>query len=246
MLARIIEKHGIATVGISLVRLQTEKVRPPRYLFVPFPFGRALGKPNDPAFQQQVIDAALALLQRPERAKPVLEDFPLELEVEPGGAEPLACALVLPPRPVEVTPSKLGEAVIHEIAQLRPAYEGSRQKLGRTMVGSSRILPQELEQAVRYLVAYLAEQELATPQKPSDIGLTQYLRWCADDLKVFYQEAALFMQQEGSWSNRQLQDWLWQQTALGSLIRAVRNKISEQSNPTDKAIAFGLIPRLYH
>ena len=89
MLVRSLEAHGIATTSISLVREHTEKVKPPRALFVPFPYGHAFGRPNDPELQHRVLKAALALLEAP--AGPVLSDFPDEAE---SGVEPPAPELV--------------------------------------------------------------------------------------------------------------------------------------------------------
>lgn len=63
LIASVIEKAGIPTVGLSLLQMVTKKVRPPRSLFVPFPFGYPLGKPNDPKLQHQIIRAALDLLE---------------------------------------------------------------------------------------------------------------------------------------------------------------------------------------
>ena len=57
-----------------MVREHAERVKPPRALFVPFYFGFALGKPDDPEHQHRVIQAALDLLQAPQG--PVLADFP--------------------------------------------------------------------------------------------------------------------------------------------------------------------------
>jgi D-proline reductase (dithiol) PrdB len=73
----VIEKAGIATVGISLLREVTEKVNPPRTLLVPFPMGHPLGRPNDPALQHRVIRAALSLLASDEPL-PILCNFPSE------------------------------------------------------------------------------------------------------------------------------------------------------------------------
>lgn len=53
----------MTTVGISLSREITEKVRPPRTLYVPFPFGYPLGAPRDPAMQSAIVTAALALVE---------------------------------------------------------------------------------------------------------------------------------------------------------------------------------------
>ena len=67
------EDAGIATVSLNLLEEVARKVRPPRTLVVPFPFGYPLGKPHDPAFQREVILQALRLLERTDL--PVLETF---------------------------------------------------------------------------------------------------------------------------------------------------------------------------
>ena len=65
LIQSIIEKAGIATVSITLLREITEKVDPPRALFVNRPLGYPLGAPNDVQVQCQIILSALALLSRP-------------------------------------------------------------------------------------------------------------------------------------------------------------------------------------
>jgi hypothetical protein len=66
-----LEREGIATVSLTLLREVTSVLKPPRALFVPFPLGFPLGAPNNPALQQRVIRAALRLLE--ETSVPVLE-----------------------------------------------------------------------------------------------------------------------------------------------------------------------------
>lgn len=73
LLAAAIEREGIATVAISLLREVTSELRPPRSLFVPFPLGYPLGAPHDAVLQHRVIEQALALLHRTD--VPVFEDF---------------------------------------------------------------------------------------------------------------------------------------------------------------------------
>ena len=68
-----IERVGITTVSISLLREVTAIIRPPRALFVPYPMGFPLGAPNDPELQHHIIAAALALLPRTD--VPVLAEF---------------------------------------------------------------------------------------------------------------------------------------------------------------------------
>jgi hypothetical protein len=70
----VIEKGGIPTVCLSLLREVSEKVKPPRTLFVPFPMGYPLGRPRDAGIQLAVIRAALKLLAE-SGPLPILSDF---------------------------------------------------------------------------------------------------------------------------------------------------------------------------
>jgi hypothetical protein len=75
LVAAELERRGIPTVAISLLRLVAERVRPPRALVVPFRHGYPLGRPNDPAGQLAVLEAALGLLEDDSLAPPALLDF---------------------------------------------------------------------------------------------------------------------------------------------------------------------------
>ena len=68
-----VEREGISTVSVSLLREVTEVIRPPRALSVPYALGYPLGAPNNPGLQHRIIVAALALLARTD--VPVLEEF---------------------------------------------------------------------------------------------------------------------------------------------------------------------------
>lgn len=76
LIAAELERQGIATVCIALVRSIAERVRPPRALVVPFPFGYPLQRPSDPTAQLYVMRAALRLLEHP-GPPPVLATLPL-------------------------------------------------------------------------------------------------------------------------------------------------------------------------
>jgi len=73
LIQRVLEHAGMTTVSISLLREISEKVRPPRALFVPYPLGYPLGEPGNPDLQKRIMRAAFALLPRADI--PVLEDF---------------------------------------------------------------------------------------------------------------------------------------------------------------------------
>jgi hypothetical protein len=76
LVAAELERHGISTVVIQLLREVAERMRPPRALFVPFKHGYPLDMPNDPRRQHTVIEAALKLLEDPALTPPVLANFP--------------------------------------------------------------------------------------------------------------------------------------------------------------------------
>lgn len=75
LVAAELERRGIATVAIQLLREVALRVRPPRALCVPFPHGYPLGRPGDAAGQRRVIESALRLLETPSLEPPVLVDF---------------------------------------------------------------------------------------------------------------------------------------------------------------------------
>ena len=74
LIAAELELQGISTVTLLLLREVGEAVRPPRALFVPFPHGYPLGRPDDPPRQLAVLEAALRLLKTA-AGPPALEDY---------------------------------------------------------------------------------------------------------------------------------------------------------------------------
>ena len=75
LVAAELERRGIATVSIQLLREVAEKVRPPRALFVPFKHGYPLGTPNNPPQQHKVLEATLRLLEDSSLKPPALVNY---------------------------------------------------------------------------------------------------------------------------------------------------------------------------
>jgi len=75
LVAAELERQGISTVAIQLLRSVTEKVQPPRALAVPFRHGYPLGVPDDAEHQQTVIEAALRMLEDPNLQPPAIVDY---------------------------------------------------------------------------------------------------------------------------------------------------------------------------
>ena len=75
LVAAELERQGISTVVIQLLRQVTEKVRPPRALVVPFRHGYPLDSPNNPQKQRAVLSAALNLFEDQKLTPPAIVDF---------------------------------------------------------------------------------------------------------------------------------------------------------------------------
>ena len=75
LVAAALERRGISTVALQLLREAAERVRPPRALFVPFPHGFPLEAPEAPDRQHAVIEAALHLLEDTTLSAPALVDY---------------------------------------------------------------------------------------------------------------------------------------------------------------------------
>lgn len=75
LIAAALEREGISTVAVQLLREVAEKVRPPRALVVPFLHGYPLDTPDDPAKQHAVIEAALKMLEDQHLKPPAIVDY---------------------------------------------------------------------------------------------------------------------------------------------------------------------------
>jgi hypothetical protein len=207
VLARVIETAGIATTSISLVREQTEAVKPPRALWVPFPFGYALGRPDDPALQHRVLRAALALLDEP--SGPVLRE--LSDSEEPGDQPPAPIqASAIAPEP------DIAMDLDAEIAQIQREHLGG---------------------AARFLEAFAGGLDAEHDGRPDGMPVPDFIRYCADDLKALYGEAHMASKGAGG---DEIARWLWGQTALGQVLRRVRERLEASDDPRSKAAAFGV------
>jgi hypothetical protein len=73
LVQRTIEAAGIPTVSISLLREVSEKVRPPRAIYLRWPFGHPLGEPFNVAQQLTVLHDAFGFLYtaRPGELRPL-------------------------------------------------------------------------------------------------------------------------------------------------------------------------------
>jgi hypothetical protein len=75
LIAAELERQGIPTVVIQILRMVAEKVGPPRSLCVPYKHGYPLGEPNNPDLQRRVVETALSLFERADLKPPAIIDY---------------------------------------------------------------------------------------------------------------------------------------------------------------------------
>jgi hypothetical protein len=251
VLARVFEEHGLSTVALGLIRNHLERVNPPRALFVPFPLGFALGKPDDPEFQHRVLRAVFSLLEA--QSGPVLADFDEESDAPPEVFQASQVARAAtgtaggmgPDRPgagAEANPAAGDPAAgdpADEVTALRGYYERwLAEHDGRTMVGLSGVPQRRWRGLVRFLEAYAAGRDQWYAERPPDLSLAQFLRYGADDLKAFYFEAR--MERRPDQRDNDLHRWFWTETSMGELLSRVVARMTESGDPELALYARGI------
>jgi hypothetical protein len=220
VLAHYLENAGIATTVISLVRLHSEKIKPPRALFVPFELGRPLGDPHDVAGQTDVLRAALTLLDHtgPEA---LLADYP---DTAPGATADWKPAFELP-----ITGELSAAALTAEYTAIIPQYLAQTKKTGRSTFGTSGLTPDEVIALVSDLLN--GGQTRAT---------SKLIRFAVDDLKSLYLEAACLDQPP--LSSAQLSGWFWRHTFAARAIAKLRADFATSDDKGRQIIANFMVP----
>ncbi len=214
-LGHYLEEEGIATVAVVLIRPQAENTKPPRALWVPFELGRPFGPPNDPTFQKRVVLTALGMLV--EGGGPVrIIDFPDDdprARPDPAWQPPFMPAAV-----VSGSAESLASRLEAEILLLQGAHRRWIEQHGRSTVGLTGL---PIGDSARYVADWMRGK--APPSPRDGFSAPLILRFAVDDLKAFCLEAAAAGTAKPS--SRQLTDWLWNATATGAAIHALREML---------------------
>lgn len=241
-LANFIERAGVATASISLIREQSEAVRPPRALWVPFALGRPLGTANDDDFQKQVMRASLAMLDT--ATLPTIQDYPLEAPEE-ADAEAWVCPVSFPVTNDETITARL----LAEVTRLAPWSAETRTARGRTLFGVTGAGPDQIEDVARALGAIAEQGELA--QVPEGDIQWQFempllVRHLADDLRTFYHEAIAAQPGPNAPNHDALNDWIFNGTALGDALQAIAEHLTAKGDLMSLLVRGLLIPEGYY
>jgi hypothetical protein len=170
-----------------------------------------------------VLSAALELLQSTEI--PVLAEFP-----ENGDAS----AVLIHASAVRNVNTSGDPA--EELTTMRRYYEQwVEEHRGRTAVGNSGVPPRRFRGLIRFLQAYVKGEASGYSDQPKDVPQVLFLRQAADDLKAFMLEAR--MQQRPDDRDNALQQWFWEETAVGLLLECLARKLKDEG---EEKAAFGI------
>ena len=233
-LGHYLEREGVATTQISLIRLHTERIAPPRALWVPFELGRPLGPPGATAFQTRVLRAALALLERPEG--PVLEDFPDDEPTSTAPDVPLACPVRFAG---ELTAEdELVRAFRAEVAGLRSYYDEAVRRRRRTTADTTGLAP---EAVADFIAGFAGGGE---PDNPlPDVSVGAALKMASEDLKAYYNES-ITAQSGATTDPVRLEDWFWGETVAARVLNEVRKHCQGRAGRENQMLGNALlVPR---
>ncbi len=231
-LGHYLEREGVATAQISLIREQTAAIRPPRALWVPFMLGRPFGAPGDAAFQRRVLRAVLDLF---ERDAPVLEDFTEDAPPEEIAAGGFACPVSF------ATATKdqgLATALRDEVRQLSSWHGLAVRRRGRTTVG---VFAPDVNAAVDHVLSHLDGHPAPAP---ADMTPGAAVKRACDDIRAYYFESAAA--QPGNLSARAIEHWFWHDTAAARVLYAMRDLCLASEEPSLRPLGkASLIPRAF-
>ncbi len=237
-LANYIERAGVATVSISLIREQSEAVRPPRALWVPFALGRPLGSSASAEFQKNVMRAAFRMLET--AVDPTIEDYPIEAPVE-AEAGNWVCPVNFPISDTE----SITDRLIAEINRMAPWSAETRKARGRSLFGVTGAAVEQVESVARALGA-MAEDGNLNQMPESEINWTfempLLVRHLADDLRTFYHEAIAAQPGPDAPNHDASNNWIFGGTALGEALQKIAEHLTNDGSRQSLMVRGLLIP----
>ena len=211
-LAHVFEAAGLSTIVLASMIEVVERMAPPRALYCEFPLGRPLGRPGDVAFQRDVLERSLALL---EATEPVLATHPEVIEAD---ETPMTCAM--PPRYDPDLPPAVDEA-----RGLRAAYDRAVASHGATSVGRA-IDADRVPEALEVL------HQWANGASWKDVPLPgKHTVAVCHDIRTYYEEAAMELVTGPTPGGRAAEAWFFEETEAGKTVMAARQELQRQEAP---------------
>jgi len=92
LIQREIENAGVPTIGVSIVRIYSEMVKPPRTIYLRWPFGHPFGEPFNKSQQRVVLAEAFRAFSTIQAPGTII-DLPYRWRRETYGSEDISAIL---------------------------------------------------------------------------------------------------------------------------------------------------------
>jgi len=172
-----------------------------------------------------VLRAALDLLGEP--SGPVLRDLSGDEEPDDQPAAPTQASAVTPAEHIPIDTAM-------ETLQMRRYHERWLERSGgRTSLGLSGVPPTRFRGIVRFLEGFADGQDVDHDERPQNLPLPDFIRYCADDVKALYYEG--YMAMKPAAGGDEIARWFWGETAMGQVLRRVRGRLDASDDPRWKA-----------
>ena len=192
--------------------------------------GRPFGVPNDAAFQERVLLAALKLLAAP--SGPVLVDYPEDAPRSDAAAQGVACPVSF----ALAATDDIGSAFVREVEELQPWHDRAMERRGRSMVGLSKLSAVDAAK----VIARLLRDNVVDSIDGLSPGET--IKLVCEDLRTYYYEAAAA--RPGTPDADAVQHWFWHDTAGGRAFLALHKQCVASADVSMKRLCnFSLVPR---
>lgn len=242
----------MATTSISLIREQSEKVGPPRALWVPYALGRPLGSAADPEFQKAVLRASFGLLAT--ATEPTIEDYSIEAPEEAGPGV-WACPLNFD----DPTANSLESRFRSEVARMRPWSAETREARGRTLFGVSGAAIDQIDEVVEALVSIAQSGDV---RNAPEVGIEWafpmplLIRHLSDDVRTIYHEAIAAQPGAGAPNHDALNHWIFGEnngkgmtdkgTAYGELLLTIADHLTASESDAALMTRGFLVPEGFY
>ena len=181
-----------------------------------------MGPPNRPEIQIDVLRRTFALVNEP--SGPALLDYPDVMEDEPLKGTPWSCPVTFPAAVPETEADALAAQLKQEARMLRPWFDEGLHRRGRTTVGTSGKDASSLDEMLEILARFVVNTELKIPDGYAH-PMPQLLRYITDDVRDFYNEAAISKPGAAFPTPEELLEWFFLTTIAGDVFYEVRERL---------------------
>ena len=189
---------------------------------MPFPFGRPMGPPDRPEIQIDVLRRTFALVNEP--SGPALVDYPDVMEYDPDKDTSWSCPVTFPAAVPETEADALAAQLKQEAQLLRPWFDEGLRQRGRTTVGTSGKDASYIDEMLEILARFAVNTELKVPDGYAH-PMPQLLRFITDDVRDFYNEAAISKPGAVFPTPGELLEWFFLTTVAGDVFYEVRERL---------------------